>query len=215
MIRIVLADDHAMVRTGIKMILEKDPAYKVVAEAADGTQAYAVVAREMPDLLLMDVSMSTGQNGLVACERITKDFPKTKVVILTMFAETEYLLYALQGGASGYILKNATSDELALAVRTVMKGEHYISPKMRDLLEERLASQEDAEEDRSYQALSGRELEILQLLAKGYTNKEISEKMFLSIKTVEANRSRIYAKLGFASRAELVDYAIRHKLLDI
>ena len=214
MIRIVLADDHEVVRAGFKMILEQDPDLSVVAEAADGAQAYSIVAREKPDVLLMDISMPPGQSGLVACEKVAKDFPATKVVILTMFAEPEYLFYTLRGGAAGYILKNSSSEELLSAVHAVADGGSYIHPKMTALLTKQL-SQGASDEDRSYQQLSNRELEILQLLATGFTNKEISERIFLSVKTVEAHRSKIYQKLGLKSRADLVDYALRHKLLGV
>ena len=214
MIRIMLADDHEVVRAGFKMILEQDPELEVVAEAADGAQAYAVAAREKPDILLMDISMPPGQSGLVACEKIAKDFPATKVIVLTMFAEPEYLFYTLRGGASGYVLQNSTSEELIAAVRAVAGGGSYIHPKMAALLTKHLVDGGE-EHDRSYQQLSNRELEILQLLAKGFTNKEISEQIYLSVKTVEAHRSKIYQKLGFKTRADLVDYALRHKLLNV
>ena len=213
MIRVMLADDHEVVRAGFKMILEQDPGLKVVAEAADGAQAYAIVAREKPDILLMDISMPPGQSGLVACEKIAKDFPGTKVIILTMFAEPEYLFYTLRGGAAGYILKNSSSEELLSAVHAVAEGGNYVHPKMTALLTKQLVK--GGEDDRSYQQLSNRELEILQLLAKGFTNKEISEQIFLSVKTVEAHRSKIYQKLGLRTRADLVDYALRHKLLSV
>ena len=196
MIRIMLADDHEVVRAGFKMILEQDPELEVVAEAADGAQAYAVAAREKPDILLMDISMPPGQSGLVACEKIAKDFPATKVIVLTMFAEPEYLFYTLRGGASGYVLKNSTSEELIAAVRAVAGGGSYIHPKMAALLTKHLVDGGE-EHDRSYQQLSNRELEILQLLAKGFTNKEISEQIYLSVKTVEAHRSKIYQEARF------------------
>lgn len=214
MIRIVLADDHEVVRAGFKMILEQDASLKVVAEAADGEQAYAIVSREKPDILLMDISMPPGQSGLVACEKIAKDFPSTKVIILTMFAEPEYLFYTLRGGAAGYLLKNSTSEELVGAVHAVYEGGSYIHPKMAALLTKQLVG-DGADDDRSYQQLSNRELEILQLLAKGFTNKEISEQIYLSVKTVEAHRSKIYQKLGLKTRADLVSYALKHKLLGI
>lgn len=214
MIRVMLADDHEVVRAGFRMILEQDPDVRVVAEAADGAQAYAIVAREKPDILLMDISMPPGQSGLVACEKIAKDFPNTKVVILTMFAEPEYLFYTLRGGAAGYVLKSSTSEELIAAVHAVAEGGSYIHPKMTALLTKQLVTGGE-EEDRSYQQLSNRELEILQLLAKGFTNKEISEQIFLSVKTVEAHRSKIYQKLGLKTRADLVDYALKHKLLNV
>ncbi|MFR5196282.1 MAG: LuxR C-terminal-related transcriptional regulator [Eggerthella lenta] len=212
MIRVMLADDHEVVRVGFRMILEQDPDVRVVAEAADGAQAYAIVAREKPDILLMDISMPPGQSGLVACEKIAKDFPGTKVVILTMLPKPP--LYTLRGGAAGYVLKNSTSEELIAAVHAVAEGGSYIHPKMTAMLTKQLVAGGE-EEDRSYQQLSNRELEILQLLAKGFTNKEISEQIFLSVKTVEAHRSKIYQKLGLKTRADLVDYALRHKLLNV
>ena len=214
MISAVLADDHIVVRTGIKMLLDADPDIEVVAEAAEGTEAYSLVARYKPDVLLLDISMPPGQSGLIACEKTAKDFPDTKVVILTMFAEPEYLLYTLRGGAAGYVLKNSTSEELLSAVHAVAGGGSYIHPKMAALLTKQLVGAGE-EEDRSYQQLSNRELEILQLLAKGYTNKEISEQVYLSVKTVEAHRSKIYKKLGFKTRADRVSYALEHKLLDV
>ena len=159
MIRVMLADDHEVVRAGFKMILEQDPDLKVMAEAADGAQAYAIVAREKPDILLMDISMPPGQSGLVACEKITKDFPCTKVIILTVFAEPEYLFYTLRDGAAGYVLKNSSSEELLAAVHAVAEGGSYIQPKMMALLTKQLVKGGE-EEDRSYQQLSNRELEV-------------------------------------------------------
>ena len=158
MIRVVLADDHEVVRAGFKMILEQDAEIKVVAEAADGTQAYTIVSRERPDILLMDISMPPGQSGLVACEKIARDFPGTRIVILTMFAEPEYLFYTLRGGASGYVLKNSTSEELVAAVRAVVGGGSYIHPKMAALLTKQLSGA-DGDKDRSYQQLYEKQVE--------------------------------------------------------
>lgn len=215
MIRIVIADDHEVVRAGVRALLERSfEEVMVVAEAADGVEAYALVVKEKPDILLMDISMPPGESGLIACEKITQDFPKTKVIILTMFAESEYLFFTLRGGASGYVLKTASPGELVCAIKTVYAGGTYVHPKMTDALARQLISP-DAEHDYSYKQLTTRELEILQLLAKGYTNKEVSEKIFLSVKTIEAHRSKLYAKLGFKTRSELVAYALKHKLLDI
>lgn len=213
MIRVVLADDHEVVRTGIKLLLDADPDITVVAEAAEGTEAYSLVAREKPDVLLLDISMPPGQSGLVACEKVAKDFPDTKVVILTMFAEPEYLLYTLRGGAAGYVLKNSTPEQLRQAVHDVAGGGSYIHPTMATLLAEHAG--DAAANDPSFQQLSARELEILQLIARGHTNKEISEHMFLSVKTVEAHRSKIYQKLHLKTRADAVDCALRHKLLNL
>ncbi len=214
MIRVVLADDHEIVRAGFKMIIEQDASLEVVGEAADGVQAYELIARERPDILLMDISMPPGQSGLVACDKITCDFPTTRIVILTMFAEPEYLFYTLRGGAAGYVLKNSTPEELLAAIHAVVEGGTYIHPKMAELLTRHLVDA-STDGDRSYQRLTNRELEVLQLLAKGFTNKEVSEQVYLSVKTVEAHRSKICQKLGLRTRADLVDYALKHKLLNV
>ncbi len=214
MISVVLADDHEMVRSGFKMILDKDPRIEVVGEAAEGTQAYALVAARKPDILLLDLSMPPAQSGLVACERIVRDLPDTKVIILTMFAEPEYLYFTMRKGAKGYLLKSATPDELLRAVHMVYEGDSYIHPEMMEPLAAFLADGGKGVEEELEQ-LSGREMEILVLLAKGFTNREISEQIFLSVKTIEAHRAKIYAKLGFSNRAQLVEFALRHKLLKL
>ncbi len=214
MISVALADDHEMVRAGFKMILDKDPQIEVVGEAAEGTGAYALVAAKKPDVLLLDLSMPPAQSGLVACERIVRDLPETKVVILTMFAEPEYLYYTIRKGAKGYLLKSATPAELLRAIHMVYEGDSYIHPEMTQSLAAFLADGgKDIEGE--LEQLTPREMEILVLLAKGFTNREISEHIFLSVKTVEAHRARVYAKLGFANRAELVEFALRHKLLKL
>lgn len=214
MIRVALADDHTIVRAGLKMMLESDPDIHIVGEAADGNQAYTLVAREKPDILLLDISMPPGQSGLVACEQVANDFPATRVIILTMFAEPDYLLFTLRGGASGYVLKNATAEELSQAVHSVHDGNTYIYPKMAELLKDQIAEGKTSNLN-ALHALTGREIEITTLLARGFTNKEIAEQLYLSVKTVEAHRSKIYSKLGIKSRAELVDFAIKHKLLEL
>lgn len=213
MINVILADDHEVVRTGIKLLLEADPDIAVVAEAAEGTQAYSLVAQHKPQVLLLDISMPPGQSGLVACEKVARDFPDTKVIILTMFAEPEYLLYTLRGGAAGYVLKNSTPEQLRQAVHDIAAGGSYIHPTMASLLAKHAGN--PGANDPSFQQLSSRELEILQLIARGHTNKEIGERMFLSVKTVEAHRSKIFKKLHLKTRADAVDYALRHKLLDL
>lgn len=214
MIRVVLADDHEMVRAGFKMILERSGQCQIVGEAADGAEVYAVVSREQPDVVLLDISMPPGRSGIAACEEICKDFPQVKVLIVTMYADPEYLYYTLRGGASGYMLKNSSPDELLAAIISVLNGSIYIHPKMREMLGGELTAQE-LENLANAQQLTTRELEILRLLAHGYTNREIAEKLFLSVKTVEAHRSKIYSKLKIKSRYELVDYAIEHKLMSL
>lgn len=214
MIRVALADDHSIVRTGFRMLLETDPDIVVVGEAADGTQAYNLVAREHPDVLLLDISMPPGQSGLIACENIAGDYPDVRILILTMFAEPEYLHRTMRSGAAGYLVKNATAEELTCAVHAVVRGETYVHAAMADIV--RQYEQEFGVEGVvGLNALSTRELEILQLLARGFTNKQISDQVFLSVKTIETHRARIYSKLGLSDRADLVDFAIKHKLLNV
>ena len=209
MIRIALADDHEVVRAGFKLILEQDARMKVVGEAADGSQAYALVSREKPDILMMDISMPPGKSGLAACEKISHDLPETGIIITTMYAEAEYLYQALKNGARGYLLKSATPAEMLAAVQAVANGGTYVHPKMADALAQGIPDDIDVA-----QQLSSREQEILQLLAKGFTNREVAEQLFISVKTVEAHRAKIYSKLNLTSRAELVEFAVRHKMLD-
>ncbi|WP_042350475.1 response regulator transcription factor [Bacillus massiliigorillae] len=213
--RIVIADDHAVVRSGFSMILNYQVDMEVVATAADGKEAYSMVAEYKPDILLMDISMPPGESGLIATGKISQDFPDTKIIILTMFDEEEYLFYVLKNGASGYVLKNAPDEELVSAIRKVYEGGTYIQPKMATLLvREVFKNNEDLDEHDPFKVLSQRELEILTHVAKGYGNKEIAEKLFISVKTVEAHKSKIMEKLHLKSRPEIVEYALKKKLLD-
>ena len=214
MITVVLADDHEMVRFGFKMILDKDPNIQVVGEAADGTQAYAVCAARKPDILLLDLSMPPAQSGLVACEKIVRDLPGTKVIILTMFAEPEYLYHTMNKGAKGYLLKSASPAELLRAIHMVQEGDSYIHPKMAGALA-KFVTEGGKEAEYNLEQLTPREMEVLILLARGFTNREISERIFLSVKTVEAHRSKVYSKLNLKNRAELVEFALCHKLLEL
>ncbi|MCL1890806.1 MAG: response regulator transcription factor [Coriobacteriia bacterium] len=212
--RIVLADDHEVIRAGIKMLLTKDPDFSVVAEAADGVQAYDIVVREKPDIILMDISMPPGESGLIACEKIGRECPDTKIIVLTMFAEPEYLFSTLRLGASGYIPKTSTTEELISAIHAVYEGGTYIHPKMASSLTKQLIAPEGEDGEAPHRLLTKRELEILKLLVKGFTNRQVSEQMYLSVKTIEAHRSKIYTKLGFKSRSDLMAYAIEHKLIE-
>lgn len=214
--KIVIADDHAIVRSGFSMILNFQPDMEVIATAADGIEAYAAVARTHPDILIMDLSMPPGESGLIATGKIKEDYPDTKILILTMHDDEEYLFHILKSGASGYVLKNAPDEELLLAIRTIHAGGTYIHPKMAtSLVREFIKNDKSAagSED-PFELLSKRELEILPLIAKGYGNKEVAEKLFISVKTVEAHKAKIMEKLNLKSRPELVEYALRKKLLD-
>lgn len=213
--KIVIADDHAVVRSGFSMILNFQPDMEVIGTAADGIEAYAVVAKTRPDILVMDLSMPPGESGLIATGKIKEDYPDTKVLILTMHDDEEYLFHILKSGASGYVLKNAPDEELLLAIRTVYEGGTYIHPKMAtSLVREFIKHDKSADSEDPFELLSKRELEILPLIAKGYGNKETAEKLFISVKTVEAHKAKIMEKLNLKSRPELVEYALRKKLLE-
>lgn len=214
--KIIIADDHAVVRSGFMHILNFQPDMEVVATAADGLEAYDLVAKHSPDVILMDLSMPPGESGLIATGKIHEDFPNTKILILTMHDDEEYLFHVLKNGASGYVLKTAPDEELLTAVRTVYRGDTYIHPTMTSSLVRELVNGSDTNgfEDDPFKLLTKREIEVLPLAAKGYGNKEIAEKLYISVKTVEAHKSRIMDKLGLKSRPELIEYALRKKLLN-
>ncbi|MGX0052350.1 nitrate respiration regulation response regulator NreC [Staphylococcus capitis] len=216
--KIVIADDHAVVRTGFSMILNYQEDMEVVATAADGVEAYQKVLEYKPDVLILDLSMPPGESGLVATSKISESFPETKILILTMYDDEEYLFHVLKSGAKGYILKNAPDEQLILAVRTVYKGETYVDMKMTTSLVNEFINQSHQEEvsysSDPFKILSKRELEILPLITKGYGNKDIAEKLFVSVKTVEAHKTHIMNKLNLKSKPELVEYALKKKLLE-
>lgn len=213
--KIIIADDHAVVRSGFMHILNFQSDMDVVATAADGLEAYDQVAKHRPDILLMDLSMPPGESGLIATGKIREDFPETKIVILTMYDDEEYLFHVLKNGASGYVLKNSPDEELLKAIRTVYDGGTYIHPSMATSLVRQFVTKDDKEiETDPYKILSRREIEILPLVAKGYGNKEIAEMLYISVKTVEAHKSKIMEKLDLKSRPELVEYALRKKFLN-
>jgi two-component system, NarL family, response regulator NreC len=213
--KIIIADDHAVVRSGFMHILNFQSDMEVVATAADGLEAYSMVAKHRPDVLLLDLSMPPGESGLIATGKINEDFPETKILILTMHDDEEYLFHVLKNGASGYVLKNAPDGELLAAVRTVYAGDTYIHPAMAtSLVREFVKNGSEVVEDDPFKILTKREIEVLPLAAKGFGNKEIAEKLYISVKTVEAHKARIMEKLQLKSRPELVEYALRKKLLN-
>ncbi|AVO03256.1 nitrate respiration regulation response regulator NreC [Staphylococcus simulans] len=215
--RIVIADDHAVVRTGFSMILNFQEDMEVVDTAAEGVEAYQKVMQHRPDVLIMDLSMPPGESGLIATSKIMESFPETKILILTMYDDDEYLFHVLRNGAKGYILKNAPDEQLISAVRTVYRGDTYIDPKMTTSLVNEFVNNSDQDGKNMndpFRILSKRELEVLPLIAKGYGNKDIAEKLFISVKTVEAHKTHIMQKLELKSKPELVEYALKKKLLD-
>ncbi|WP_303965446.1 response regulator transcription factor [Sporosarcina ureae] len=213
--KIIIADDHAVVRTGFMHILNFQEDMEVVATAADGLEAYELVAKHRPDIILLDLSMPPGQSGLIATGKIHEDFPETKIVILTMYDDEEYMFHVLKNGAAGYILKNAPDEELLHAIREVYDGGTYVHPSMATSLVREFVTKgpKEADEDDPFKILSKREIEILPLVAKGYGNKEIAEMLYISVKTVEAHKAKMMDKLQLKSRPELVEYALRKKFL--
>lgn len=213
--KIIIADDHAVVRSGFMHILNFQRDMEVVATAADGLEAYDLVAKHKPDVLLMDLSMPPGESGLIATGKINEDFPDTKIVILTMYDDEEYLFHVLKNGASGYVLKNSPDEELFAAIRTVYDGGTYIQPSMAtSLVREFVKKDGEQVETDPFKILSKREIEVLPLVAKGYGNKEIAEKLYISVKTVEAHKAKLMEKLELKSKPELVEYALKKKFLN-
>ncbi|MFL0365595.1 response regulator [Pseudobacillus sp. 179-B 2D1 NHS] len=215
-IRTLIVDDHAIVRMGVKMLLGKQENIEVVGEAADGQEAVEKALSLKPDLVIMDLSMPPGKNGLEATRELKQSLPETQVLILTMHDDEDYLFQVLQAGASGYILKNALDSELLTAVNAVWEGQAYLHPSAAKSLVEDFLKRVNCGEDLStYKLLSNREEEILVFIAKGYSNKEIAEILYISVKTVETHKSRIMDKLGLQKRHELVAYAMKKGMLSL
>ena len=215
-IRLLVADDHPVVRTGLCTLLSAQPDMEVVGEAMNGTMAVERALELTPDVVVMDITME-GVNGLAATREIRKRLPQTKVLILTIHNSVEYLRQALDAGATGYVLKQAADTELAVAIRVVQRGEIFLYPVFtRVLLEDLAQSREmdDLSRRDSYELLSRREKEVLRLVALGYTSRQIADRLFLSVKTVGTYRARLMSKLNLKGRPALVRYALRKGLLD-
>ncbi len=213
-IKLLLADDHAVLRAGLKALLNSQPDMEVIAEAADGEEAVRKSAEFTPDIVIMDISMPV-LTGSEATREIKKQNPAVKVLVLTVHEDESYLHRMLRAGASGYLPKKAADTELLAAIRATHQGEHFIHSSMTAGLVSELRHKEMVEVDkRNPDGLSKRESEVLQLLAMGHTNQQIADKLYLSVKTVETYKARIKEKLGLQGRAELVRYAIQTGLLD-
>jgi two-component system response regulator NreC len=215
-IRLLIVDDHPVVRAGLRTLLSAQPDMEVVGEASDGAIAVARALECQPDVVLMDITMG-GVDGLSATREIKKRLPQTNVLVLTIHNSVEYLRLMLEAGATGYVLKQAADTELVVAVRAVHRGEIFLYPVFtRILLEDWVQDGEtdDPSQPDDYELLSPREKEVLRLVALGYTNRQIGEQLYLSVKTVGTYRSRLMAKLNLKSRPALVRYALGKGLLD-
>lgn len=211
--RIVLADDHTLVRAGLRKLLESIPDVTVVGEAHDGHAAMAMVEALQPDLVLLDIAMP-GLNGLEVAARLSKTWPGSRLIVLSMHQNEEYVRQALRSGAAGYLLKDAAPDELAAAIRCVMKGETYLSASVsKGVLSDyvmRLRS-----DDKPGFGLTPRQTEVLQLIAEGHSTKEIARRLTLSVKTVETHRTQLMRQLDIHEVAGLVRFAMRIGLVSV
>jgi len=210
-IRILIVDDHAIVRAGIRALLQLYPDFEVVGEAADGHEAILQTRRLQPDIVLMDIGMP-GMDGLAATREIVRVAPRTRVLILSQHENREYVMPALRAGASGYVLKRAPDETLIRAIRAVYAGETYMDPRLTDLLVEEVRRSAEGPTD-PLETLSEREREILVLLAQGKSYQEIAQTLFISVKTVDFHRANLMRKLGLKNRAELVQFAMRRGLI--
>jgi len=213
-VRILLADDHTILRDGIRALLEDETDMLVVGEAEDGRTAVKLACQLQPDVVLMDIAMPL-LNGLEATRQIRHDCPQVKVLILSMHENEEYIRQVLASGAMGYILKDAAAHELLDAIHAVQRGEAVLSPAITRLVIENYLRWGDLQAEDSSAGLSPREREVLQLIAEGYSNKQIAEILSISIKTVQAHRTNLMSKLDLHDRADLIKYAIQRKIIDI
>ncbi|PZD95481.1 DNA-binding response regulator [Paenibacillus sambharensis] len=216
MIRVLICDDHAVVRSGLTMLLHGKHDIEVVGEASEGDEAIRMALELRPEVVLMDLSMPHGKDGMTATAELKKELPDTAVLILTMHDDDEYLFRAIQIGASGYILKNAPHEELLAAIQSIAAGNAYLYPTAtKRLMSEYLQRMKQGGEPAgAYETLSEREKEILGWIAKGYSNKEIADNLVISVKTVETHKSNLMEKLGLKTRPELIKFALKKGLLN-
>lgn len=212
-IRVLLADDHQVVRNGLRYVIEREPDLEVIGEAENGRDAVRLTAELHPDIVVMDVAMPN-LNGIEATAQIIKHNPKTAVIMLSMYSDESYLVRALTNGAKGYLLKDSAGNDLVQAINAVHQGRPFFSPQIANVLLEdymRRLRQEQLED--TYELLTDREKEVLQLLAEGKSNKEVANLLNLSVYTVETHRNNLMQKLNLHNTAEIVLYAVRKKII--
>ena len=210
--RVLITDDHAIVRTGLRTLLTADPSMELVGEASGGHEAIQLVEQTQPDVLLLDLSMPD-LDGIEVTRAVKSSFPEVRVLVLTIHEDQGLLREAIRAGASGYILKRAAESELISAIHVLMRGDMYVDPAMmRDLLSEAVPPSGRA--DAVAEQLTPRELEVLKYIVQGYTNRQIGEELNISVRTVEGHRANLSAKLGLHSRVDLVRYAREHGLIE-
>jgi two-component system response regulator NreC len=211
--RIVIAEDHTILRDGLRALLSSSPDFEIVGEAEDGRDAILCVDRFVPDLVLMDLSMPR-MNGINAIREIKKRYPEIKIIALTVHKEEEYVLATLQAGADGYVLKDATQAELLMAIESVLLGKPYLSPGVSEkVIEGYLDGKKIVKDKSAWHTLTEREREILKLIAEGYKNKEVADYLCISLKTVEKHRANLMKKLDLHNTAALTAFAMKKGLV--
>ncbi|PKN32958.1 MAG: DNA-binding response regulator [Deltaproteobacteria bacterium HGW-Deltaproteobacteria-19] len=213
-IRILLADDHKIFRDGLRSLIEREPEMEIVGEAENGRKAARLAEKLAPTVIIMDVSMPD-MNGIEAARNITSAMPDVRLIALSMHSDRRFVLGMLEAGAAGYLLKDCAYEELAGAIRHVVRGNTYLSPKITDVVVKGYLSKGTLSQPEATSPLTSREREILQLIAEGHSTKEIASHVCLSIKTVETHRRNIMEKLGIHSVAELTKYSIREGLISL
>jgi two-component system response regulator NreC len=216
LLKVLVADDHAIVRSGLAFLINQQADFEVVAEAANGNEAFLKIEQYGIDLIILDLNMPPGESGLITTQRIHERYPDVGIIILSMHEEQAYIDQAIKNGAAAYILKSSSDAELLTALKTVARHKSYIDQNIiltkTDI--EKINTPDLDADLKGYTDLSNREKEILPLIALGYANKEIAAKLYISTKTVEAHKASINRKLGFKNRVDLVHYALHHGLID-
>ena len=212
-IKVLIADDHPIVRAGIKALLSKEPDYEVVGEADDGSEAVDKASQLSPDVVIMDIVMSP-MDGILATERIKRTRPKTKIIVLSMYKQKEYVLRAFRAGAEGYMLKDIISEELLNALHCIKEGKRYVCPSLAEYFVEEYLDYSQMESDNPFDSLSSREQEVLHLILEGRPNSEIAKTLFISLATVKTHRNSIMHKLDVHDVASLTRLAVQYSFID-
>lgn len=210
MIKLLLVDDHEMVRLGLSSFFSIQEDFEVIGEAINGKEGVEIALEKRPDIILMDLVME-GMDGTEATQEILELWPEAKIIILTSFIDDEKVYPAMKAGASGYILKTSTAAEIANAIRETFKGQHYIEDEVTTIMEEK---REEKNRNYLHEQLTNRENEVVQLIAKGYTNQDIADELFITLKTVKTHVSNILSKLEVEDRTQVAIYAFRHDIVE-
>jgi two-component system response regulator NreC len=212
-IKVLIADDHPIVRAGIRALLSNEPDYEVVGEADDGSEAVDKASQLSPDVVIMDIVMSP-MDGIIATERIKRTRPKTKIIVLSMYKQKEYVLRAFRAGAEGYMLKDIISEELLNALHCITEGKRYVCPSIAEYFVEEYLDYSQTESDNPFDTLSSREQEVLHLILEGRPNSEIAKTLFISLATVKTHRNSIMHKLDVHDVASLTRLAVQYSFID-